>query len=72
MGINRTQELQDRIRAALNDKTMLRIVGGNSKNFYGNDVSKNNKVEIIETRIHQVLLVMNQANSLLLPEQVHR
>ncbi|GMR16687.1 MAG: glycolate oxidase subunit GlcE [Gammaproteobacteria bacterium] len=56
MGTNRTQELQDRIRAALNDKTMLRIVGGNSKLFYGNDVAKNNKLEIIETRIHQGII----------------
>ncbi len=53
---NRTQELQDRIRAALSDKTMLKIVGGNSKHFYGNDVAKNNKVEIIETRIHQGII----------------
>lgn len=55
MGTNRTQELQDRIRAALNDKTMLKIVGGNSKHFYGNDVS-NNKVGVIETRIHQGII----------------
>lgn len=56
MGSNRTQELQDRIRAALNDKTMLKIVGGNSKHFYGNDAAKNNKIEIIETRIHQGII----------------
>ncbi|MDH5599712.1 MAG: glycolate oxidase subunit GlcE [Gammaproteobacteria bacterium] len=55
MSVNRTQELQDRVRAALNDKTMLKIVGGNSKEFYGNPSldSENNKTEIIETRIHQ-------------------
>ena len=54
--INRTQELQDRIRAAANDKTPLKIVGGDSKNFYGNDVSKMNKVSILETRIHQGII----------------
>ena len=55
MTANRTQELQDRVRAALNNKTMLNIVGGNSKHFYGNSPvdSENNKTEIIETRIHQ-------------------
>ena len=55
MSINRTQELQDRVRAAQNDKSMLKIVGGNSKLFYGNPTvdSENNKTEIIETRIHQ-------------------
>ena len=54
MALNRTQELQDRVRAAYNDKTMLKIVGGNSKAFYGNNhvnpATKN--IEIIETRIH--------------------
>lgn len=54
--INRTQELQDRVRAALNDKTPLKIIGGNSKFFYGNDVSKINNVEILETRIHQGII----------------
>ncbi|MFK5913524.1 MAG: glycolate oxidase subunit GlcE [Woeseiaceae bacterium] len=48
---NRTQELQDRVRAASNDKTMLTIVGGNSKPFYGNRPLE--KTEILETRIHQ-------------------
>ena len=56
MSLNRTQELQDRVRAALNDKTRLKIVGGNSKYFYGNTVAENNKVEIIETRIHQGII----------------
>jgi len=54
--INRTQELQDRVRAACDDKIPLKIVGGNSKDFYGNDVSKNHKVEILETRIHQGII----------------
>ena len=54
--INRTQELQDRVRAAYNDKTPLKIIGGNSKDFYGNDVSRNHKVEILETRIHQGII----------------
>ena len=54
--INRTQELQDRVRAAYNDKTPLKIIGGNSKYFYGNNVSKNHKVEILETRIHQGII----------------
>lgn len=53
MSVNRTQELQDHVRAAVNDKTMLKIVGGNSKQFYGNAISDNAKVETIETRIHQ-------------------
>ena len=52
--INRTQELQDRIRAAFNDKTMLEIVGGNSKRFYGN--SHTHKTDVIETRIHQGII----------------
>lgn len=52
--VNRTQELQDRIRSAVNDKTMLQIVGGNSKQFYGNPAQ--GKVEILETRIHQGVL----------------
>ncbi len=52
--INRTQELQDRVRAAFNDKTMLEIVGGNSKRFYGN--ANTHKTEIIETRIHQGII----------------
>lgn len=58
MTVNRTQELQDRVRAAFNDKTMLNIVGGNSKYFYGNSniISNTNKVEIIETRIHQGII----------------
>ena len=54
-GKNRTQELQDRVRAAHNDKTMLKIVGGDSKQFYGNNAQKNN-IEIIETRIHQGII----------------
>lgn len=54
--INRTQELQDRVRAAANDKTMLQIVGGNSKAFYGNHYSGTNKLEIIETRINQGII----------------
>ena len=54
--INRTQELQDRVRAAYSDKTPLKIIGGNSKNFYGNDVSKHHKVEVLETRIHQGII----------------
>ena len=54
--INRTQELQDRVRAACDDRTPLKIIGGNSKYFYGNDVSKNHKVEILETRIHQGII----------------
>ena len=54
MQANRTQELQDRVRAAVNDKQMLKIVGGNSKHFYGNpDAVNSNRSEIIETRIHQ-------------------
>lgn len=56
MGINRTQELQDRIRAAVSDKTMLNIVGGNTKHFYGNNLTNKNKTEIIETRIHQGII----------------
>ena len=58
MSKNRTQELQDRVRAALNNKTMLNIVGGNSKHFYGNSPvdTENNKTEIIETRIHQGII----------------
>lgn len=52
--INRTQELQDRIREACNDKTALEIVGGNSKRFYGN--SNIQKSEVIETRIHQGII----------------
>lgn len=51
---NRTQELQDRVRAAFNDKIMLEIVGGNSKRFYGN--TNTHKTEIIETRIHQGII----------------
>ena len=54
--INRTQELQDRIRAASNDKTPLKIIGGNTKEFYGNDVSKQNGIEILETRNHQGII----------------
>lgn len=52
---NRTQELQDRIRSAFNNKSMLKIIGGNSKHFYGNaeNIITANKAEIIETRIHQ-------------------
>ena len=51
--INRTQELQDRVRAAHNDKTPLKIIGGNSKDFYGNDISTHKNVAVLETRIHQ-------------------
>lgn len=51
---NRTQELQDRIRAAVNDKTMLNIVGGNTKHFYGNTGS--HKKDNIETNIHQGII----------------
>ena len=51
--INRTQELQDRIRSAYSDKTPLKIIGGNSKDFYGNNVSKHSNIEVLETRIHQ-------------------
>ena len=55
MSVNRTQELQDRVRAALNDKSMLKVVGGNSKYFYGNPEidSVKSKIDILETRIHQ-------------------
>lgn len=58
MSLNRTQELQDRVRAAFNDKTMLKIVGGNSKSFYGNQqtVSASKKIEVLETRIHQGII----------------
>lgn len=58
MSVNRTQELQDHVRAALNDKTMLNIVGGNTKYFYGNSPKEvnSNKVEVIETRIHQGII----------------
>lgn len=58
MSVNRTQELQDHVRAALNDKTMLNIVGGNTKHFYGNSAKEVslNKVELIETRIHQGII----------------
>ncbi len=52
--INRTQELQDRVRAAYNDKTALEIIGGNSKRFYGN--SNSCKSEKLETRIHQGII----------------
>lgn len=51
---NRTQELQDRIRAAVNDKTMLNIVGGNTKHFYGNN-NKTKKVDL-QTNIHQGII----------------
>lgn len=56
--LNRTQELQDRVRAAYNDKTMLKIVGGNSKDFFGNSHvhSTTKTVEIIETRIHHGII----------------
>ncbi len=50
--VNRTQELQDRIRAAASDRQMLSIIGGNSKAFYGNPVKQHNTA-VIETRIHQ-------------------
>lgn len=55
---NRTQELQDRVRAAVHTKSMLKIIGGNSKHFYGNnaDYSSTKKFEIIETRIHQGII----------------
>jgi glycolate oxidase FAD binding subunit len=56
METNRTQELQDRVRAACNDKTMLNIIGGNSKHFYGNAITGKNKIEVIETRIHQGII----------------
>ena len=49
---NRTQELQDRVRAAASDGQRLHIIGGNSKAFYGNPVQQHNTT-IIETRIHQ-------------------
>lgn len=60
MSNNRTQELQDRIRSAINDKKMLSIVGGNSKHFYGNAsadsrplaTNTSSQTEVIETRIH--------------------
>jgi len=52
MSSNRTQELQDRIRAAANDKKMLTIIGGNTKHFYGNPPINNSNTEILETRIH--------------------
>ena len=54
--INRTQELQDRVRAAYNDKTALEIIGGNSKRFYGNSNVNNQKIETLETRIHQGII----------------
>ena len=54
--INRTQELQDRVRAAYNDKTALEIVGGNSKRFYGNSNANTKKIETLETRIHQGII----------------
>ena len=56
MASNRTQQLQDRVRDACNDKTMLNIIGGNSKHFYGNTITGGNKVEVIETRIHQGII----------------
>lgn len=60
MSLDRTKELQDRVRAALEDKTRLNIIGGDSKHFYGNNhivsASKNNKVEVLETRIHQGII----------------
>ena len=54
--INRTQELQDRVRSAFNNKTPLKIIGGNSKHFYGNDVSNHKNIDILETRIHQGII----------------
>lgn len=54
--INRTQELQDRVRTAVESKTPLKIVGGNSKFFYGNDISEQKNIEILETRIHQGII----------------
>lgn len=56
MQANRTQELQDRIRAAYNDKQMLKIVGGNTKHFYGNPDINSKRTEVIETRIHQGII----------------
>ena len=57
MTLNRTQELQDRVHAAYADKTMLKIVGGNSKAFYGNTVSSTTRnIEVIETRIHHGII----------------
>jgi len=53
---NQTQELQDRIRASSNDKTPLKIIGGNTKEFYGNDVSKQKNIEILETKNHQGII----------------
>jgi len=53
--MNRTRELQDHVRAAFNDKTALKIVGGNTKHFYGNE-SNAKKFDVIETRIHQGII----------------
>ncbi len=53
--INRTQELQDRVRAAASDKTPLTIVGGNSKAFYGNPCEEPH-AQRLETRIHQGII----------------
>lgn len=53
--MNRTRELQDHVRAAFNDKTALKIVGGNTKHFYGNESNAKN-TKVIETRIHQGII----------------
>ncbi|MDH5395266.1 MAG: glycolate oxidase subunit GlcE [Gammaproteobacteria bacterium] len=53
MNVNRTQELQDRVREAISNKRMLKIVGGNSKHFYGNPDTAAHKTDLLETRIHQ-------------------
>ena len=45
---DRSLELQQRVQTAVTDKTMLRIVGGDSKTFYGNTT----RGEPLETRIH--------------------
>ena len=53
--MNRTRELQDHVRAAFDDKTALKIVGGNTKHFYGNESNAQN-TKVIETRIHQGII----------------
>ena len=49
---NRTQEFQDHIRTAIDEKFMLNIVGGNTKHFYGNNHSTHDNTQTLETRIH--------------------
>ena len=44
MNTDKTQHLQNQINAAIEEKTPLQIVGGNSKAFYGN--------KIVATDIH--------------------